>query len=173
MIIDGGRSLTFEEGLASAQKAKEEALSRMSPKERAIALFKSLFYRPRHQEDICFGKSIEECLRKLEKEVGLPARDLSLTGGTSEGGNLFATGTRHFFRSRTSEEWKRFDRPGYVAGDVFEVKDFPSRHLFSSAAIAHALAVSEHFVGSIHVSRNCKGVAAEGKCTYCGYTFSH
>lgn len=160
MIIDGGYEPTYEEYRAKVVKEQEEEFVKLSFMGKVGHFFKSLFSGPRHIEVDAWGYTADECLGKLERKAGLPNGDLSLNGNKYECANLWTSGIRHFADSKTDKEWSEMDvKPGYVSASVYEIK------------IGMTPLDGSRFVGFAHVSRNCPGISADGRCTYCGHTF--
>ncbi len=103
------------------------------------------------------GASLTDCLRKLEKEAGLPNGDLSIsdTKGVEVAG--WPTGheaTKHNFISETSENIKLSPgMEGCIVGSVLKSHD-------SIAGIQYG--------ATMHISKNCPGIYSDGGCTSCG-----
>jgi len=133
--------------------------------------------QPRHIRPFVVGDSLNDCLRKLEKEAGLPLGDLSLKEEPMEVSTwpVIRSGLRHSISSKTSEKWRADEtKDGYIAGSVFEATGpaklyaEQSSGLVPLAAAVLRLADSMKFQGFLHISKDCPGVYQDGVCTTCG-----
>ena len=112
----------------------------------------------KHEKLQVVGLSVSDCLRKLEKEAGLPAMDLFVAdnmGTEVVGWPVGSKATKHIFISQTSENIKLTrDIQGYFTGSVLK-----SEHPI----------VGIQFGATMHISKNCPGVYSNGVCTSCGH----
>ena len=136
---------------------------------------------PQHSRKSVLGKSVEDCLRKLEDKADLPRNDLFVTGIPIKVTTwpVPCDGLVYVVNSKTSELW-RAKGSGYISGDVFE-KTSPNKLtseqkliLTPLTACAVQMADSVSFYATLHVSKNCPGVFnINDTCTSCGYVMRH
>lgn len=133
--------------------------------------FFKLLYPAIHIRSHVTGGSVEDCLRQLEKETGLPKEDLSIL---DEPPRKMATllgqcGDQYIIRSK-SQGKKRQSDEGYVAGTIFKPtsKVKPSVNVTGFTLLAAAVSNQVAYFGSIHVCKNHQGTYEDGVCTTCG-----
>jgi hypothetical protein len=124
--------------------------------QRVVHAVRKALNPPTHIRLYAVGGSLDDCLRQLEDEAGLPEGDLSLRGDSSEVATIFGPrGLSHPIVSKTSEKWKgSSDKEGYIAGHV--------------TLFAHDISPGNTCMGKLHISRNCPGVYRDNVCTTCG-----
>ncbi len=137
--------------------------------------FQRFFHPPTHIRLSVVGKSINECLRQLERKAGLPVDDLFIEGEPREVTTWPAMrdGIEHRIASKMSARWRADPvTEGYIAGTIFETAgpcELTSEQLRRMEPIvAAAVAVPHICLGNIHISKNCPGVYKDNTCMTCG-----
>ncbi len=124
----------------------------------------SFFYPPKHVRCYVAGSSVDDCLRKLERKLGLPVFDLSIDiSRKPQEMSSFPSGAKylqHYVLSETSSSWKETGRPGYISCSV----NVSTRGLALFSKGVPKLDVFAH----AHMSKNCPGVYEDNVCTKCG-----
>ena len=143
---------------------------------RRVRLIRRIFNPPSHKDFRTIGNSVEECLRDLEAQAGLPPGDLTLVGEPRAVTSFPAmrNGLNHLIVSNTSAAWKKDPKKeGYISGGVFEATEPSSLtdEQLSKMPYFFALVITAPivFFGELHIIKNCPGIFKDNACIECGH----